>query len=80
MKGKLAIEYFAALVFSSTKLILVKHFQQYLSSSKLLVSLLVVEVLKTSHSHIASQVSHFFTFVKVLETPDVFFCLYTIMF
>lgn len=75
MEGKLAIEYFAALVFSSTKLIL-----QYLSSSKPLVSLLVVKVLKTSHSHIASQVSHFFTFVKVLETPDVFFCLYTITF
>lgn len=80
MEGKLTIEYFAALVFSSTKLVLVKGLQQYLSYSKLLVSLLAVEVLKTSNSHFASQVSHFFTFVKILETPDAFFGLYTITF
>lgn len=37
--------------------------------------LLVVEVLKTSNSHIASQVSYFLTFVNVSETPDAFFFL-----
>lgn len=44
--------------FSSIALILRKHLRQYVSCSKLLISLLVVGIWKSSYSQIASQVSN----------------------
>lgn len=71
MEGKLAIEYFAALVFSSTKLIL-----QYLSSSKPLVSLLVVSVKDQSFSYCISSVSFFHVCKGIRNTRCFLLSLY----